>query len=123
VTVNYRVGALGFLAAPDLDDADARHVSGNYGLLDLQMALRWVARNVSAFGGDPGNVTAMGESAGANAVLGLLASPGSEGLFHRAIVQSATDGAHTLPLKQAERERYAGALDEIGCGTANTVAC
>jgi para-nitrobenzyl esterase len=123
VTVNYRVGALGFLAAPDLDDADARHVSGNYGLLDLQMALRWVAQNVSAFGGDPGNVTVMGESAGANAVLGLLASPGSEGLFHRAIVQSATDGAHTLPLRQAERERYAGALDEIGCGTANTVAC
>ena len=123
VTVNYRVGALGFLAASDLDDADARHVSGNYGLLDLQMALRWVARNVSAFGGDPGNVTVMGESAGANAVLGLLASPGSEGLFHRAIVQSATDGAHTLPLKQAERERYAGALDEIGCGTANTIAC
>ena len=123
VTVNYRVGALGFLAASDLDDADARHVSGNYGLLDLQMALRWVAQNVSAFGGDPGNVTVMGESAGANAVLGLLASPGSEGLFHRAIVQSATDGAHTLPLKQAERERYAGALDEIGCGTANTVAC
>jgi para-nitrobenzyl esterase len=123
VTVNYRVGALGFLAAPDLDDADARHVSGNYGLLDLQMALRWVAQNVSAFGGDPGHVTVMGESAGANAVLGLLASPGSEGLFHRAIVQSATDGAHTLPLKQAERERYAGALDEIGCGTANTIAC
>jgi para-nitrobenzyl esterase len=123
VTVNYRVGALGFLAVSDLDAADARHVSGNYGLLDLQMALRWVAKEIAAFGGDPGNVTVMGESAGANAVLGLLASPGSEGLFHHAIVQSATDGAHTLPLKQAERERYASALQEIGCGTANTVAC
>jgi para-nitrobenzyl esterase len=123
VTVNYRVGALGFLAISDLDDADARHVSGNYGLLDLQMALRWVAKEIAGFGGDPGNVTVMGESAGANAVLGLLASPASEGLFQRAIVQSATDGAHTLPLKQAERERYANALQEIGCGTANTVAC
>ena len=123
VTVNYRVGALGFLAASDLDDADARHISGNYGLLDLQMALRWVAKEIAGFGGDPGNVTVMGESAGANAVLGLLASPGSEGLFHRAIVQSATDGAHTLPLKQAERERYASALAEIGCTTANTLAC
>jgi para-nitrobenzyl esterase len=123
VTVNYRVGALGFLAVSDLDDADAQHVSGNYGLLDLQMALRWVAKEIAGFGGDPGNVTVMGESAGANAVLGLLASPASEGLFQRAIVQSATDGAHTLPLKQAERERYANALQEIGCGTANTVAC
>src|SRR5580693_1918142 len=64
VTVNYRVGALGFLAASALDEADARHVSGNYGLLDLQMALRWVAREIRAFGGDPGNVTVMGESAG-----------------------------------------------------------
>jgi para-nitrobenzyl esterase len=123
VTVNYRVGALGFLAIAALDDADARHVSGNYGLLDLQMALRWVAKEIAGFGGDPGNVTVMGESAGANAVLGLLASPGSEGLFQRAIVQSATDGAHTLPLKQAERERYATALEEIGCATSNAVPC
>lgn len=123
VTVNYRVGALGFLAASALDDADPRHVSGNYGLQDLQMALAWIAREIGGFGGDPGNVTVMGESAGANAVLGLLASPASQGLFHRAIVQSATDGAHTLPLKQAERERYANALDEIGCGTAQTLAC
>jgi len=123
VTVNYRVGALGFLAAPELDDADARHVSGNYGLLDLQMALHWVAREIAGFGGDPGNVTVMGESAGANAVLGLLASPGSDGLFQRAIVQSLTDGAHTRPLKQAERETYARALGEIGCDTAQTLAC
>ena len=77
VTVNYRVGALGFLAASALDDADARHVSGNYGLLDLQAALRWMAQDIRQFGGDPGNVTVMGESAGANSVLGLLASPQS----------------------------------------------
>jgi para-nitrobenzyl esterase len=124
VTVNYRVGALGFLAASALDDADARHVSGNYGLLDLQAALRWVAQDIRQFGGDPGNVTVMGESAGANSVLGLLASPQSEGLFHRAIVQSSTDGAHTVPLKRAEQETYAQALQEIGCGSATSVlAC
>jgi para-nitrobenzyl esterase len=115
VTVNYRVGALGFLAADAFDAADGRHVSGNYGLLDLQAALRWVNRNAEAFGGDPHRVTVMGESAGANLVLGLLASPASEGLFQRAIVQSSTDGAHTVPLAQAEQQTYAHALDEIGC--------
>jgi para-nitrobenzyl esterase len=124
VTVNYRVGALGFLAASALDEADDRHVSGNYGLLDLQMALRWVAQEIREFGGDPGDVTIMGESAGANAVLGLLASPASEGLFHRAIVQSSTDGAHTVALAKAEQETYAHALQEIGCGSgAQVLAC
>jgi para-nitrobenzyl esterase len=116
VTVNYRVGALGFLAADALDAADPRHVSGNYGLLDVQAALRWVNRNAAAFGGDTHRITVMGESAGANLVLGLLASPASEGLFQRAIVQSSTDGAHTVPLARAERQTYAQALDEIGCG-------
>jgi para-nitrobenzyl esterase len=115
VTVNYRVGALGFLAADALDAADSRHVSGNYGLLDVQAALRWVNRNVAAFGGDARRITVMGESAGANLVLGLLASPASEGLFQRAIVQSSTDGAHTVPLAQAESKTYAHALEEIGC--------
>jgi para-nitrobenzyl esterase len=124
VTVNYRVGALGFLAADALDAADSRHVSGNYGLLDVQAALRWVNRNVAAFGGDPQRITVMGESAGANLVLGLLASPASEGLFQRAIVQSSTDGAHTVPLPQAEKQTYAHALDEIGCGSgAGLLAC
>ena len=117
VTVNYRVGALGFLAADALDAADSRHVSGNYGLLDVQAALQWVNRNAAAFGGDPRRITVMGESAGANLVLGLLASPASEGLFQRAIVQSSTDGAHTVPLAQAETQVYARTLEEIGCAT------
>ena len=115
VTVNYRVGALGFLAADALDAADGRHVSGNFGLLDVQAALQWVNRNAAAFGGDAHKITVMGESAGANLVLGLLASPASEGLFQRAIVQSSTDGAHTVPLAQAEKQVYARTLEEIGC--------
>jgi para-nitrobenzyl esterase len=124
VTANYRVGALGFLAGAALDATDSRHVSGNYGLMDAQAAVGWVNRNIAAFGGDPHRITVMGESAGANMVLGLLASPASDGLFQRAIVESGTDGAHTVPLAQAEKQTYAHALEEIGCGgAADTAAC
>ena len=87
VSINYRLGALGFLAHPLL--SAERGVSGNYGLLDQIAALKWVQRNIAAFGGDPGNVTIFGESAGGTSVQALLASPHSKGLFHRAIVQSA----------------------------------
>jgi len=87
VSVNYRLGALGFLAHPLLSAESG--TSGNYGLLDQVAALRWVQRNIAAFGGDPGNITVFGESAGGTSVQALLASPHSEGLFHRAIVQSA----------------------------------
>ncbi len=86
VTVNYRLGALGFLAL------DAPGTVANAGLLDQIAALRWVADNISAFGGDPGGVTVFGESAGGGSVLSLLSMPAAAGLFHRAIVQSgATD--------------------------------
>ena len=87
VSINYRLGALGFLAHPLLSAESG--VSGNYGLLDQIAALQWVQRNIAAFGGDPGNVTIFGESAGGTSVQALLASPHSKGLFHRAIVQSA----------------------------------
>jgi para-nitrobenzyl esterase len=80
-----------------------------------------VNRNAAAFGGDPHRITVMGESAGANLVLGLLASPASQGLFERAIAQSGTDGAHAVPLAQAETQTYAHALDEIGCSTGGDV--
>jgi para-nitrobenzyl esterase len=88
VTLNYRLGSLGFFAHPDLS-AEAQHrSSGNYGLLDAIGALHWVQRNIAAFGGDPGNVTVFGESAGANLTGALVASPLAKGLFHRAIAQS-----------------------------------
>src|SRR6185503_13437694 len=88
VTINYRVGVFGFLAHPDLAAESPRAASGNYGLLDQVAALRWVQQNIAAFGGDPGNVTIAGQSAGAMSVYLLTASPQTRGLFHRAIVQS-----------------------------------
>ena len=92
VAINYRLGALGFLADSRLTEEGG--VSGNYGLMDQIAALEWVQRNIAAFGGDPTNVTIFGESAGGTSVYALLASPHSKGLFHQAIAQSAwvTDG-------------------------------
>jgi para-nitrobenzyl esterase len=89
VTINYRLGALGFLAHRALSKESPRGVSGNYGFLDQVAALEWVQRNISAFGGDPDNVTIFGESAGATSVHALIASPLARGLFHRAISESA----------------------------------
>ncbi|MDN4609848.1 carboxylesterase/lipase family protein [Arthrobacter burdickii] len=89
VTINYRLGALGFLHLGELLGADYAD-SSNLALLDQLEALRWVSRNIEAFGGDPGNVTVFGESAGAAAVGTLLGMPASRGLFRRAILQSGT---------------------------------
>ena len=86
VSLNYRLGALGFLAHPALNDA-AGH-SGNYGVMDQTLALRWVKDNIAAFGGNPDNVTLAGQSAGAASVLTQLNSPKAAGLFHKAILQS-----------------------------------
>jgi para-nitrobenzyl esterase len=88
VTINYRLGALGFLALPSLAAENRTHVSGNYGLLDQQAALRWVKRNISTFGGDPGRVTIVGESAGGIRVCAQLVSPAASGLFRGAIIES-----------------------------------
>jgi para-nitrobenzyl esterase len=88
VSINYRLGVLGWLAHPALSAESPDGVSGNYGLLDQVQALRWVQENISAFGGDPDNVTIMGESAGALSVAYLLASPLARGLFHKAIAES-----------------------------------
>ena len=89
VSINYRLGALGWLAHPGLSAESRRNISGNYGLMDQIEALRWVRRNIGAFGGDAGNVTIAGESAGALSVMYLMAAPDARGLFHRAIAQSA----------------------------------
>ena len=111
VTINYRLGALGFLAHPALASHGA---AGNYGLMDQQAALRWVQRNIARFGGDPDNVTIAGQSAGGLSVLAQLVSPGARGLFQRAIVQSGTFALNQQPLATAEAagETFATA---VGC--------
>ncbi|MBN1571284.1 MAG: carboxylesterase family protein [Acidobacteria bacterium] len=88
VTINYRLGVIGFLVHPELSKESGKNASGNYGLLDQIAALKWVQANITAFGGDPNRVTIAGQSAGGGSVLSLIASPLARGLFHRAIVQS-----------------------------------
>lgn len=90
VTVNYRLGALGFLAHPTLTAESSHASSGNYGLMDQILALKWVRDNIRQFGGNPKNVTIFGQSAGAVSVTTLMTSPLAEGLFHRAIAQSGS---------------------------------
>jgi para-nitrobenzyl esterase len=89
VSINYRLGVFGFLAHLALDQESPHGVSGNYGLLDMVAALQWVKRNISAFGGDPGNITIFGESAGGTAVCLLMVMPQAEGLFQKVISESA----------------------------------
>jgi para-nitrobenzyl esterase len=95
VTLNYRVGALGFLSHPAINGEG--HPAINYGIMDQQMALTWVQHNIAAFGGDPGNVTIFGQSGGGTAVMANLVSPLSKGLFHRAINESGTRIGTTDP--------------------------
>lgn len=88
VTINYRLGPFGYIAHPALSADDPRGVSGNYGLLDQVAALAWIKDNIATLGGDPNNVTIFGESAGAQSVTEIMSTPLSEGLFHKAILQS-----------------------------------
>jgi len=88
ITINYRVGTLGFFAHPELTAESPNQTSGNYGLLDQVEALNWVQKNCKAFGGDPNNVTIAGQSAGAFSINYLVASPLTKGLIHRAIAES-----------------------------------
>ncbi|HTL68700.1 MAG TPA: carboxylesterase family protein, partial [Lacunisphaera sp.] len=97
VSINYRVGPLGFLAHPELSAESPQHVSGNYGLLDQIAGLQWVKKNIAAFGGDPDKVTIFGESAGGIAVSMLCASPEAKGLFRGAISQSGGNFGPTRP--------------------------
>ncbi len=88
VTANYRLGALGFLAHPELSEEAEYKSSGNYGLLDMIATLRWVQENIRSFGGDPNNITIFGQSSGAISINALTTSPLAEGLFHKVIAQS-----------------------------------
>ncbi len=119
VTINYRLGALGFLAHPALAGADGQ--SGDYGLMDQQAALRWVQRNIAGFGGDPRNVTIFGESAGGLSTLSQVASPQAKGLFAKAIVESGSYNLSQASLASAESAGEAFAT-KAGCAS-QTAAC
>lgn len=121
VTINYRLGPLGFLAHAALSAEPTNGVSGNYGLLDQIAALQWVRNNISAFGGNPNNVTIFGESAGAMSVTYLMLSPLAEGLFHRVIAQSGTPviSSYFFPISS-------GSMDdalEVGGEFADALGC
>jgi para-nitrobenzyl esterase len=123
VSMNYRLGQLGFLAHSELTAESSDDASGNYGLMDQTTALRWVQDNIEAFGGDPDNITIFGESAGAFSVCSHLASAKSAGLFHKAIIQSGSCEHQwaTLVAAEAQGDVFAEALgcasedDVLGC--------
>ena len=119
VTINYRLGALGFLAHPALADANGQ--SGDYGLMDQQAALRWVQRNIASFGGNPHDVTIFGESAGGLSTLSQVASPRARGLFERAIVESGSYNLTQASLSSAEAAGETFAAN-AGCAS-QTAAC
>ncbi|MFZ0269243.1 carboxylesterase/lipase family protein [Caulobacter sp.] len=125
VSINYRLGLMGYLAHPALSAESPRRLSGNYGLLDQIEALRWVRDNIAAFGGDPEHVTIAGESAGGLSVIALLASPEARGLFDKAIVQSGYMPSYralhdqTLGLTSAET---AGAALGAAAGASDAAA-
>jgi para-nitrobenzyl esterase len=120
VTINYRLGALGFLAHPALADHPGSP-TGDYGLMDQQAALRWVQHNIRAFGGKPANVTLFGESAGGQSVLLQLTSPGARGLFAKAIVESGGYAQYPVSLASAEAAGRAFAA-KAGCAS-QTAQC
>jgi len=122
VSINYRLGPLGFLAHPALGKA-----SGNYGVQDQQAALAWIKANIAAFGGDPQMVTIAGESAGAFSVCVHLVSAGSKGLFHRAVMQSgacpqALPQNSTVSTQKAAMDQGKTVAQKVGCGAAADVA-
>lgn len=118
VSIQYRLGSLGFMAHPALQQESEHGLSGNYGLMDQQLALKWIKNYIWSFGGDPLNITVFGNSAGANSICSHLASPLAEGLFERAIISSGTCSqsvGQTLEAAHAQGELYA---DLWGCADA-----
>ncbi|GGO91901.1 carboxylesterase/lipase family protein [Wenjunlia tyrosinilytica] len=125
VTVNYRLGALGFLAHPALSAESHDRASGDYGLMDQQAALRWVRRNIGAFGGDRDRITLGGQSAGSADTCLHIASPTAKGLFRRAIQQSGSctsDGAPTPLTLSAAEDRGRSLAASVGCADPQAAA-
>ena len=132
VTINYRLGYLGFFAQAAIDAEN--HLKGNYGLMDQQFALKWVRRNIAGFGGDPDRVTIFGESAGGQSVYAHLASPSASGLFRGAIAESGSYVEfqdyffNVITLEQGETTGSASVpsgaaiADSVGC-TSQTASC
>jgi para-nitrobenzyl esterase len=110
VTINYRLGLFGFLALPALSRESPDGLSGDYGLMDQQAALRWVRENIAGFGGDPEHVTIQGQSAGGASVCAQLTSPPAAGLFSQAIIESASCASLPLAAAEAQGPAVAGAL-------------
>ncbi len=106
VSINYRLGPMGFFSHPALKTGDRKTDSGNFGLLDIIQGLSWIQANIQAFGGDPGNVTIAGESAGGENVISLIASPLAGGLFHRAVIESGV----IRPSTPAKGEEHVNSL-------------
>ena len=119
VTINYRLGPLGFLSHPLLSNESTHGVSGNYGLLDQIAALKWVKRNIQSFGGDPNRVTVFGESAGAASICSLMISPLAEGLFQQAISESGSFG-DAYPVA---RENTVAKAEKTGLDLAAALGC
>jgi para-nitrobenzyl esterase len=122
VTINYRLGAMGFFAHPELTAQSAHHSSGNYGLLDQIAALQWVQQNIGQFGGDPENATLFGESAGSIDATILMASPLVKGLFRRVIAESGPAFGLGPALTLAEAEAVGTAAGQTAAGESATPA-
>ncbi|HET7101179.1 MAG TPA: carboxylesterase/lipase family protein [Terriglobia bacterium] len=129
VSANYRLGIFGFFAHPALAQESPHHAAGNYGLMDQVAALRWVKENISAFGGDPNNVTIFGESAGSWSVSQLMASPLAKGLFQKAIGESGASfgagpnlhSAQTLPQSEKAGEKFAQSIGADSLATLRAI--
>lgn len=119
VSFNYRLGRFGFFAHPALTAASQAEPLGNYGYMDQIAALEWVKRNVGAFGGDPGNVTLFGESAGGGSVLTMITSPLAKGLVHKAIVQSGGGRGSLMPARDLAGAEKAGIAFAKSAGIAD----
>jgi len=125
VTINYRLGRLGFFAHPALSKEYPNEPKGNYAYMDQIAALQWIQKNIAAFGGDPKNVTIFGESAGGVSVQSLLTIPAAKGLFHKAIVESGggRDGVLTgRPINKNGDIHYPISAEQIGLNFAKNMA-